>query len=144
MSGDLVVVKDKVQTYLRELVGRYEVDSDGDYTFRDGSARLFVSVDAIKDSTFVHVYAILAKDVPEMADVYEFVATKAGSYRYGSLFVRKQPDGLLRVIFDHSLLGDFLDPDELKIAVSLIAATADELDTEIVDRFGGETFHDEV
>lgn len=141
--ADIAVVKDKVQTYLRELVGSYEVDSDGDYTFRDGSARLFISVQELKERSFVHVYSILAVDIPETAALYEFVATRAGDFRYGSLFVRKQDDGAVRVVFDHSLLADFLDPDELKMAVALIAGTADELDTEIVNRFGGKTFHDD-
>jgi hypothetical protein len=140
----MAVVKDKVQTYLRELVGSYEVDSDGDYTFRDGSARIFVSVREMVEHAYVEIYSILTVDIPETPEIYEYVATKSGSYYFGGLGVRKQPENGVRVILSHGLMGDYLDPEELKLAVVLLARTADELDTEIRERFGGTTFHDDV
>jgi hypothetical protein len=139
--GEIAVVRDKVQTYLRELVGRFEVDEDGDYSFRDGSARLFVSVSELGERAVVDIWSILALDVPESPELYEFVATT--SYRFGSLLARKQDDGKLRVLLTHSLLGDFLDPDELKMAAVMIGTTADDVDDEVRSRFGGVRFHED-
>ena len=45
-------------------------------------------------------------------------------------------------MFDHALLGDFLDPDELIGAVRDHVHTADELDDIVHDRFGGKRYTD--
>ena len=44
------------------------------------------------------------------------------------------------VWFNHNLLGQYLDPDELEATVAAVAQTANELDDEIKDRFGGRLF----
>ena len=45
--------------------------------------------------------------------------------------------------FEHTLLGDFLDPMELESAVGMLFVTADKLDEIVHDRFGGKRFTDE-
>ncbi|MFQ3679192.1 MAG: YbjN domain-containing protein [Pseudanabaenaceae cyanobacterium] len=44
--------------------------------------------------------------------------------------------------FEHALLGDFLDADELLVALESVAAIADEYDEPIAAMSGGERFSD--
>ena len=144
MAADVAVVKEKVQTYLRELVGGFEVDKDGDYTFRHGSTRVFIDVDEwAGDHVAVAITAMVAADTPASPELFEYVATEGNAYRMGTLRAGKQEDGTVMTLLTHQLLGDFLDPDEFKLAVALLAEAADGADTEIVKRFGGRTFHED-
>lgn len=47
------------------------------------------------------------------------------------------------IFFTHSLLGDYLDEDELVRAVTGMLVVADEIDDELEKQFGGRRFHDE-
>lgn len=143
MASDVLTVKDKVQRYLTDLVGRIEIDSDGDFTFRHGSARMFVSVGAIgKDNTVVALNVPLTLRVRPSAELFHFIATNADRYVFGHLSASERDDGVL-VMYSHSLLGDYLDAEELKWAVGAMATTADDLDNEIRDKFGGDLFHED-
>ena len=139
-NTQVAVVKDKVQRYLLEVLNTVSVDRDGDFTFREGSARVFVSVDGVGDnSASVRIVAPIVNDAPSSPELFKYIAID-GSYRFGHLTCQEK-DGKVSILFVHSLLGDFLDPDELKLAVFLMARTADELDDEIVKKFGGRKFH---
>jgi hypothetical protein len=141
-SARIAEVKEKVQRYLLEVLNRVEVDRDGDFTFRQGSARMFISVASLGEtSTAVRIVAPIINDAPASPELFRYIATD-GSYRFGHLTCEEK-DGKLSILFVHSLLGDFLDPDELKLAVFLMARTADELDDQIKTKFGGRTFHED-
>ncbi len=141
-SDQLAVVKDKVQRYLTDLLGSVQVDRDGDFSLRQGSARVFVRVAPLgEDRTFVAVWAETNLEVPPSPELYKFIAT-GNRYSFGCLRCR-EADGKVSVIFGHSLLGDFLDPDELKMTVVVVAQTADEIDDEIMTKFGGRKFHED-
>ena len=45
-------------------------------------------------------------------------------------------------MFSHTLLGDYLDPEELRSAIGAVATTGNDLDDEVQDRFGGERWAD--
>jgi hypothetical protein len=141
VAADIAVVKDKVQTYLRELAGSFEVDSEDVYTFQLGSTSVFVKVNRMDEHVVVLMWCILTRGTPPSPELYEYVATESANYAAGTLSARKREDGSVVVTLVHQLLGDFLDPEELKLAVSLMAATADGLDDEIVKRFGGQVVH---
>ena len=141
MTNDNVkAVREKVQRYLLEVLNKVEVDRDGDFTFRQGSARIFVSVHPFgEDKTTVKVLAPVVFDAPASPELFKHVATE-GSYKFGHLSCNEK-DGKVTIYFLHTLLGDFLDPEELKMATFLLARTADEIDDEIVGKFGGKKFH---
>ncbi len=44
----------------------------------------------------------------------------------------------------HSLLGEYLDPEEFKVALYMVAGIADKLDDEIKAKFGGRFFHEDT
>ncbi|HUG86147.1 MAG TPA: hypothetical protein VMM13_16405 [Euzebya sp.] len=138
----MLVAKDKVQRYLSELV-RFEVDSQGRYTFRHGSSRCFIYIEDFGDEdTLVRVDIPLLFKVTPTAELYRAVATN--SYKFGTLSVSDPDDsGTVTVMYRHTLLGTYLDPEELKLAVALMAKTADDVDTEYLKRFGGEMFHED-
>ena len=141
-NNQVAVVKEKVQRYLLEVLNTVSVDRDGDFTFREGSARLFISVQPVGDSSAsVRIVAPVVSEAPSSPELFKYIATD-GSYRFGHLTCQEK-DGKVSILFVHSLLGDFLDPDELKLAVFLMARTADEIDDEIVKRFGGRKFHED-
>lgn len=140
MASNVAAVKEKVQRILIDLMGKVEIDRDGDFTFRNGSARVFISVFELSDEfTGVVIFAPTNRGLPPSAELFKFVACET-AYRFGSLRA-KEADGKVNLTLRYTLLGDFLDPEELKVAISAIAGTADEIDTQIKDRFGGTTFH---
>jgi len=141
-KGDIAAVRDKVQRYLLEVLNTVEVDRDGDFTFRQGSARIFISVHLFgEDKTTVKIVAPIVHDIPASPEAYKYVATE-GSYKFGHLSCSEK-DGKIAIYFVHTLLGEFLDPEELKMATFLLARSADEVDDEIVGKFGGKRFHED-
>ena len=143
-ATDIPIVKYRVQGYLREVAGSFEVDPTGDYSFQHGSARIYVSVLAGPRNVFIRVWSYVAFGSPESPDLYEYVATQAERLPLmGALSAQKEEDGTVTTILEHTLLGDSMGPEEFNLAVTAIATTADALDDVIVEHFGGRTFHQE-
>lgn len=141
--ADVAATKERVQTYLTS-VGPVQIDSDGDYSVARGSTRAFVRVleHPNGEATFINVFALVLRDVPLTPALYEYVATKGGDYIFGHLELRKGDDGKGYLVFSHTLLGDYLDQDELMYAVFGVSGTADDLDDELQTQFGGSRFAD--
>lgn len=143
MAPDRVgLVKEKVQRYLADAFGTVQVDRDGDFTFRHGSARVFIRVAELgTDKTVVAMWAPTNKDIPPGPELFRYLATN-NAYTFGSLMAVER-EGKVNVVFKHSMLGDTLDPDELVMAAVLLAGTADTVDDEIKQKFGGHVFHED-
>lgn len=142
MSTQILVVKEKVQRFLTELFGGIEIDKDGDFTFRHGSTRVWITLQPFRDTqVVVKVSAIPLLEVTPTPELHEFVATK-GTYAFGHLSVSAPKDGKVALYFSHSLLGDYLDPEEFKVAVFMVASIAEHLDDELKKHFGGRFFHE--
>lgn len=140
-NNQVAVVKEKVQRYLIDLLQNIQIDRDGDFNFRNGSTHVYVRVQAMGDaSTYVSVWAPTNGDVPVTPELYKYLVEK-NHYRFGHL-ATSEKDGKAVINFTHQLLGDFLDPDELKMTVYLVAETADQIDDEIKAKFGGRLFHE--
>lgn len=137
----MLEVKDRIQRMLVDLVGKVEIDSDSDFTFSFESTRVFVSVEEwVDDLSIVRVVSIPVWEVPGSADLFKFVATR--SFRFGSLYLFDKEDGTFNVNFSHQMIGDTLDPEEFTHAVKAVTFTANELDDEIKDQFGGKRWID--
>jgi len=142
-------VKDRVRDLLSDFVeGDLAVDDRGAFTFRFDSAQVYVDVaETDLDSTVVRIVAPLMFAVPASEELFRWVATH-NVYDYGHMRAIGSGSGDVRdavdLVFQHSLLGDYLDPEELAQAVTSLAATADELDDEIKGRFGGSRFHEDA
>ena len=140
---NIVETRDRVRYILTDLLGTVEVDRDGEFSFRHDSARIFVGVRPFDEGTVVEVRAYTNIGVPPSPELFEYVALNANAYVFGHLGAFEDGEGEIVVIFSHRLLGDYLDPEELKVAVAAVASTADEVDDEIQERFGGRLFHQE-
>lgn len=140
--ADIEATRQRVQRMLADLFGRIEVDNEGDFTLRHGSARVFIRVtEGFGDHTLVDVRSFTNMRVPPSPELFRYIATE-NHYVFGALRALEGDDGVL-VIFRQTLLGDTLDPEELRTAVIAVAGTADDVDDEIQSRFGGDRFHED-
>lgn len=141
----LLLLKDKVQRYLTDLAGTIQIAPDGLFTLKMGSARVFISCTswAQTGKTLVGLECPVLIDCQPSAELYEDIATRANDYLFGHLSAAPQTDGSVIVMFTHTLLGDYLDPDELKTAVLGVLSTADQIDEDMKARFGGKRFQED-
>jgi hypothetical protein len=139
--SDVSVVKEKVRRILIDRLGSVEEDRDGDFTIRNGSARIFIRVmERNEEATLVRVWSLVALGVPKTPELFEHVALSSDGYYFGHLGLFETPEDGMTITFSHNLLGDYLDAEELMYAVGGVASSADQLDDELVAKFGGRTF----
>ena len=63
--------------------------------------------------------------------------------RFGTVTViDDKENGTCFIQFDHTILGDYMDPEELVTAVGAVMYTADDLDEIVHTRFGGKRYAD--
>lgn len=138
---DLRALREKVQRFLIDQYGSVSIDRDDDFFVKRGSAVVYIRVFTWGDtSCLVKVWSILTTDVPLTPDVYRWAAVDGQAYYFGHARVVEGENGLGRIQFEHVLLGDVLDADELNATVHGVASSGDELDDELVARFGGNRF----
>lgn len=158
-STNLLVLRDKVQRYARQLFDTVNIDEDNDIMIPYGSTMIHVVVSEDEDLdedgkrfrndndlTFTHVgvWAIALWDVEPTAELYKWVATDGQLYNYGGYGVRLKdaPSTKANLVFRYSIAGDTLDPGELKNALIAIALTVDGEDDHLKSLFGGLTVED--
>lgn len=132
-------VRAKVQRLITEILGSVEIDADGDFVIRYESTRGYVMVTDWGDGdTLVKLEALLALEVPESPELFEWLAKSAGSFYFGKPEYLASEDGDKNVLlFSHVLYGNTLDREELEHAIFGVMKTANDLDDEVVQQFGG-------
>ena len=144
MSEAVAVLKEKVERYVGDLIGPYDVNQWGAINFRWGSAHVFVKCSSFGDDESVAFISIpLLYGVTGTDELFRHVALHSDDWHFGHLSLTENDDGHYKLWFTHSLLGDYLDVEELKTAVATMAKAADGLDDELKDSFGGERYHEE-
>lgn len=93
--------------------------------------------------TFVHITAPMLRDVPESAELYKWVAIKGTGFRIGCVEAFEDENDTVFLHYKYVLLADFLDEDELSTAMWTVLFTADNLDDDLQQQFGGKRFVDE-
>lgn len=141
-AADPDVLRVKVQRIVADRLGTVEVDKDGDVTFAQGSTRVWIRVIAQEERSVVKVFAPIVTGVKATPELFRWLALASGRYLFGSIDVVEKDD-TLDTFFYHCLLGDFLDPEELHTAIGAVVLTADELDDELREEFGGKRWTDE-
>ena len=138
----------KVQRMLVEGFGNVMLTKDG-FAVERGSTRVNIEVkDWGKDgkgdpSSVVRIWAPLVRELTPTPEFYRWAAVEGSRFLFGSVTVLESEEvEACLVVFDHALLADYLDMDELCGAVAIIAATADDLDDVVHDRFGGKRYTD--
>jgi hypothetical protein len=137
-SGAVGVLRTKVERYLEELYGGYQVDADGDFALGAESARAWVRpVELPGGRTGVRVWSITNVGMRVDDELTRFLATENAKFVFGSLAL---DEGRPAILFGHTLLGEFLNRRELEVAVDAVVSIADEYDDRIKSRFGGQLF----
>jgi hypothetical protein len=138
-------VKEKVERYVADLVGPYEVNDSGAIHFRWGSTHVFLECMTYGDEwSVVFISVPVLYDLQPSGELYEYVALHADDWHFGHLsLTRNKGDDRVKLWMTHSLLGDYLDVEELKAAVAGIGKAADGLDDELKARFGGDRHHED-
>jgi hypothetical protein len=138
----------KVQRILAAEFSSVLLDGDG-FRIEAGSTNVRIGVkDFGKDkdgnpSTVVTVSALVGRDITPTPEFYEWAATEGRQRYIGGVTVFKSKDtGLCVAVYDHALLGDYLDPAELVSAIVMCRNAADEFDEIVHDRFGGLRYTD--
>ena len=135
-------VRGKVQRLLTNRFGRVEVDKENRFIVPFESAVTFIKVfDWTEDQTIVSLTCPMLVDVRITSELTHWIAVEGQRFFFGHAALNPNKDGKTGwVYFSHNLLGDDLDELELMEALRAVATTANHLDNELRDMFGGELF----
>jgi hypothetical protein len=129
-----------VERLLTSAYGSFQRDPAWGYNGPFGSTRVFVDVAPfLGESTVVRVASPVLSRVeltPELALRALAIADGSPLGRFSHLAERRE------LWFEHTLLGDALDPDELHLAVETVARVADGEDEALAAAFGGLRYAD--
>lgn len=132
-------LREHVGGLLRVMLGGYQVDAWGNFTFVHDGARVFVTVGSSPVGPQVGVFSVTNLDVNLTPQLASFMVTTNHKLGFGSLSYDTDNRA---VWLRHTLLGTTLDGPELQTAVAAVASTAAQIDDHIVAQFGGRTFDD--
>ncbi len=126
-SKAVEALRSKIKTYLRQKQVSYEVDyEDGTITARRGSAIVIIKPMEWGERTLVKLVAPVVLSVSKVTPkLTRFLAEKNNQLLLGK-FSLDTKDDTNAVWYEHVLLGDSLDAEELSVAVEEIATIADE------------------
>jgi hypothetical protein len=119
-------------------------------TFSDSSTRVNLGVQdygvnkAGDPSSLVQLSAPILWEVDPSPALYEWIAREGGKFYFGHVtaYDDTSAPGKLFLMMSHTLLGDYLDEEELHWALYAILGTADKLDDELKEKFGGKRLAD--
>lgn len=132
-------LREYVGGLLRVVLGGYEVDAQGNFTFTHDGARIFVTVAPTPIGPTVGVFSVTNLGVELTQQLAGFLLTTNHRLGFGSFSY--DPDSRA-VWLRHTLLGTTLDGPELQAAVMAVASAAAHFTGEVKERFGGRSFHE--
>lgn len=141
MASNLVAVKDKVQRILTNEFNSIDIDKNGRFSLRYESARLFVYAVDQEKRVVINLECPLLFKVKPTPELYKHLALHGDDFFFGHLSATETDDGIV-IMFTHSLLGDYLDEQELLQAVFGVLGKGNDLDDELQGKFGGEKMHE--
>ena len=137
----VVELRELIEAKLADILEAYGVDGKGSYIFGLDTARIFVVPAWLKDErTVVRVFAITNLDVPVTSQLTSYLLAKNLDFVLGSFALDADAGA---VWFNHNLLGEYLAPDELEATLVAVAQTANQLDDEIKEHFGGRLYSED-
>jgi hypothetical protein len=143
----------KVQRLLTGPIG-LRIDLMGEIIgvrFKDSSTQVNVRIvdwGKTKDGeprTLVRVWAPILREVKPTPALYEYLVREAPRGWFGTIAVDDDQanPGMVSLSIGHSLLGDYLDEEELSAVLYNILWSADDLDDPLKQRFGGKRWVDD-
>lgn len=138
--ADVESVRQRVQTILLDKGFKLELYKDR-FQFPFESTTVVIRVEQLGERTIVRLSGLVAQYIPISAELKSWVCEQTMAWVFGSVGYFEL-EGKAFLEFRHTLLGDFLDPDELLTALGAVANTANDLDDKVKERFGGERWID--
>jgi hypothetical protein len=136
---DVEELRSHVGSLLRSMLGGYEVDALGNFTFTAEGIRTFITVGPGPMGPHVGVFSVLTVDQPLTPELAAWLVTTNHRLAFGAFSY--EPDQRA-VWLRHSLLGATLDGPELRTAVISVASTAAKATEMLREQFGGDSFAD--
>lgn len=133
-------VQKKVQSILSTELGSVKVDADGDIRIDYESTSVRIAVEQYGDNpdeTVVEITGVLSFETPASPKLYKWINDRNASIKFGTIYHLDGAKGGTLVLLQYSILGDFLDPEELLNAVRVVVLIANKLDDEVIEEFGG-------
>ena len=130
----------RVHHFLDERFGGFQHHPDWGFHGAFGSARVFVDVlPVLDDSTAVRASSPVVLDIDLTDKLAIHLLELAGEGPFGTyLYLPARRE----VWFQHAILGDDLDGNEVEAAIEVVADTADGEDDDLVAEFGGRRYAD--
>ena len=139
--ADVEALRQRVQQILLDHDLKLQLNKLGVMVPFESTTIQVVCSELGNDHTVISLRGLVSQYVPITPELKAFVAEQSGIYTFGHPAYLEM-DGMAYIEFRHNLLGDFLDPDELMVALGAVAHTSDELDDVIKEKFGGERWTD--
>jgi len=127
---------EKIAAYMKDLFGEFArpLPDKPMFGLAMGSALAQVAVLPWRDDeTVVSVRSYVVTGAELKPDLLKFLLEKNNEMRFGGFGVDSDGD----IFFTHSVVGSTCDKVELRTSVMAVVSTADELDDEIISRWGG-------
>ena len=137
----LAIARTRIESVLTEMLERRpEQDADMDYVLPIGEVHVMVAPRAAPDGqVVVRIFAITNVGIEVTPELGLFLAR----LNFGLMFGRFTLDAAHQSIwFDETLLGEQFREEELRFAVRIVSATADEWDDRLKQMFGGATYQE--
>ena len=130
----------KVQKYLSEALGNINVGSDGLMEFPFGSTKASIRVKELMGDIVVEVMSPVVFDPSRTEGLLDQLnlMNLIGPVTW----IHINTDSANVVIAKYAVLGEFLDFEELRYAISLVCNAADSMDEDMAKDFMGKRFAD--
>lgn len=129
LSENVEVLRNKIQKYLSQKNLSYEVQPSGELWVREGSTVVAIVPYDWNEQTLVSVMAPVALDVKKVtAELTRFLVEKNYDLLFGKFSLNPENNSIW---YTHVLLGDYLDEEELFVAVAQVAIVADDYDEQV-------------
>ena len=142
--ADLAAIKNNVRNLIKAEFGSVSEDSAGDFYIRNNSSVTFVTfgdwTHGDENVGVVEVWATVVAGLPEINKDLAVELTTTMQRRFCSWYFIKNDDGTYNLNLGASLIGSTVDQAELATAVLVVAYNADDLDDQIVAKYGGRVF----
>jgi hypothetical protein len=138
MHAQVAITGDRVRRFLERLEGSLLRTSEGTaFDVVVDGIPVRVEVAAEDERTVVEVVCVTNRGVPADEALFRWLAEHGQDARFGHLRCVVDRD-LATVECRYALLGDFLDHEELRLAVLAVAHAGARARARVLDQFGGE------
>ena len=128
-----------VRSWTLEKYGEPFKVTDSSITYVSGSTFVVVQVSPLGENVMVIVGSPIGMEVPVTGELAKHLLLEH-EYNFGSPSINIDDNGKTgTIVFRTMLIGDELDKEEIFTAMELIVNTADDIDDQLVKRFGGRT-----